>query len=305
MFRPADANPQDGSQDGGSTGNAGTTGGAFNGELSSGTVTAALTDSTEANRELAIVDISVPDATMVRLGKARSANRHPSGRVSFETECDRSASIVSVLRVDGNVDQLTPCSTATPELAELEFGLDFRRSELSPDGDRVLVQYRWYDDYFYTGMAVFEGGRLAHDYRTYGTGTWLDDQRLVLTRPDGLYIATLGQEAVPVSGERVDGPLHPSVSPDGSQIAFVRNQQIWAVGTDGSNLRLLVQGPDGYLSPTWSPDGRFIAFLRQTGQSSIHQSILLYDPENQVYHLVDLSPNLELFQAPAPPLSWR
>jgi len=54
----------------------------------------------------------------------------------------------------------------------------------------------------------------------------------------------------------------PDWSPDGRQIAFgtVRNGSRWVavMGSDGSNLRLLVEGYD----PDWSPGGSQIAFAR-------------------------------------------
>src|SRR6516162_4730168 len=62
---------------------------------------------------------------------------------------------------------------------------------------------------------------------------------------------------------------HPTISPDGSQVAFSwdgekqDNADIYVklIGTGGPPLRLTTDpAPD--LSPKWSPDGRFIAFLR-------------------------------------------
>jgi Tol biopolymer transport system component len=49
---------------------------------------------------------------------------------------------------------------------------------------------------------------------------------------------------------------------DGAQLAFVRDGQIWLVGSDGSNPVPLTSGPGDH-DPAWSPDGRRIAFTRQ------------------------------------------
>ena len=58
----------------------------------------------------------------------------------------------------------------------------------------------------------------------------------------------------------------PSFSPDGHQVAFVRQEKgqnphiyVKLIGTGGAPLRLTTD-PD--YSPAWSPDGRYIAFLR-------------------------------------------
>jgi tricorn protease-like protein len=51
----------------------------------------------------------------------------------------------------------------------------------------------------------------------------------------------------------------PDISPNGKQVAFVHNEGIWTVGTDGKGERLLVKA--GH-SPAWSRDGNQIAFMR-------------------------------------------
>ena len=75
----------------------------------------------------------------------------------------------------------------------------------------------------------------------------------------------------------VDGPLdeiEPTLSPDGSQVAFVRTlattccgptHDLWVARTDGTGERAVASDPtvDEY-APEWSPDGREIAFSRGT-----------------------------------------
>jgi TolB protein len=60
-------------------------------------------------------------------------------------------------------------------------------------------------------------------------------------------------------------------SPDGRQIAFVRDGEVFVIGADGSGERRLSQhrvDEDENLAvngwPAWSPDGRRIAFAVQT-----------------------------------------
>jgi Tol biopolymer transport system component/DNA-binding winged helix-turn-helix (wHTH) protein len=60
----------------------------------------------------------------------------------------------------------------------------------------------------------------------------------------------------------------PSISPDGSQVAFVwekdsgRNPVLYLQAKDGSQPRPLTKAAGWYASPEWSPDGKWIACLR-------------------------------------------
>ena len=63
----------------------------------------------------------------------------------------------------------------------------------------------------------------------------------------------------------------PQVSPDGTQVAYVRQgfdimtdrrtSDIWIVDTDGNNHRPLLVGSENFSSPRWSPGGDRIAYV--------------------------------------------
>ncbi len=68
----------------------------------------------------------------------------------------------------------------------------------------------------------------------------------------------------------------PQISPDGSQVAYVRRSMdimtdrvranVWVVGTDGRGHRPLLSGTDSFRSPRWSPGGDRLAYVASAGE---------------------------------------
>jgi dipeptidyl aminopeptidase/acylaminoacyl peptidase len=62
----------------------------------------------------------------------------------------------------------------------------------------------------------------------------------------------------------------PQWSPDGRRLAYVRDDEIWVMETDGSRLTRVVAKPGGGRQARWSPDGRRLAFIsRRRGWSQV------------------------------------
>ena len=56
---------------------------------------------------------------------------------------------------------------------------------------------------------------------------------------------------------------YPSVSPDGTTIAFVYQGDIYTVLLEGGQAQRLTFQPEMDVQPVWSPDGQSIAFAPQ------------------------------------------
>ena len=95
-----------------------------------------------------------------------------------------------------------------------------------------------------------------------------------------------------------------SVSPDGKEVAFVRNtdaqtmvgtgNDVWLVSAEGGEPRLLTESDANDNSPGYSPDGRFIAYLGMTrpGFEADRTQLMLYDRTTKQRR--SLTPGLDL-----------
>lgn len=87
--------------------------------------------------------------------------------------------------------------------------------------------------------------------------------------------------------------LDPSLSPDGSQVAFAwggnrnENRDIYVLPVGGQNPLRLTQDPADDMSPAWSPDGRSIAFLRRYDDARANIMLIpaLGGPERSLYSI--------------------
>jgi Tol biopolymer transport system component len=58
------------------------------------------------------------------------------------------------------------------------------------------------------------------------------------------------------------GAIHPRISPDGKNIAFSYQGEIWTAPRTGGTMTLLTRSEGFDTEPTWSADGKRIAFIR-------------------------------------------
>lgn len=83
-----------------------------------------------------------------------------------------------------------------------------------------------------------------------------------------------------------DHGLDPTWSPDGRQIAFASRHdgifQIYAMNSDGSNVRRLTKGKSEDSNPAWAPDGGSIVYISATGDD--RRGLFLMGPDGSEPH---------------------
>ena len=150
--------------------------------------------------------------------------------------------------------------------------------KVSPDGRSVAftavggggsVCKSQYDMYWSAYVVVRDrrGAELAR-FEGYYDAEWMPDGRLLMLgsacRSAGVWIADATLRGpTRVDGGQVATPgAAPAVSPDGRRVAFVWNNQLWALTLARSpELEQLTQLDRAVSAAAWSPDGRAIAAL--------------------------------------------
>jgi TolB protein len=144
----------------------------------------------------------------------------------------------------------------------------------SPDGTRIAFS-RLVDeqstDVFTMNADGSDVARLTNDPEAHedSPGWSPDGQHLVFTSVRGnedLWVmrADGSDKKLLLGGPRHDGSA--DFSPDGTQIAFVREGHIAVMRVGGAEIRVLTSGEVKDSGPQWSPDGHRILFIRDPGE---------------------------------------
>lgn len=100
-----------------------------------------------------------------------------------------------------------------------------------------------------------------------GSGTWPslspDGTHAAYSGTDGLHIVDLASGENIVLPGTTDYDYNPRWSPDGSQVAFIRidDLNLYIVNVDGSGMRKVTEGPEYELLIDWLSDGQSLAYV--------------------------------------------
>jgi serine/threonine protein kinase len=134
-----------------------------------------------------------------------------------------------------------------------------------------------------------------------------DSTRLLISWPPSP-AAKMGLWVMPIVGgtprQLTDEGWSASVSPDGSQIVFLKaamfgetGGELWLMRADGSNQRRIISSSEdgtAYSSPVWSPDGHWIAYDKfRFGAYSNEAWIELFNLEHATRNVIITEPQLE------------
>jgi serine/threonine protein kinase len=179
-------------------------------------------------------------------------------------------------------------------------------SAISPDG-----KYLAYSDRTGTYLRLVSTGEvhslLSKNSEVQYLSWYPDSTRLLISWPPSP-AAKMGLWVMPIVGgtprQLTDEGWSASVSPDGSQIVFLKSAmfgetggELWLMGADGSNQRRIITAADdgtAYSSPVWSPDGHWVAYDKfRFGAYSNEAWIELYNMEHASRNVIIIEPQLE------------
>jgi len=187
--------------------------------------------------------------------------------------------------------------------------------KLSPDGRFVAFSATGsgsvckgsFDMYWSSFVIVVDrrGTQIAR-FEGYSGPEWLPNERLVMMgsacRYAGIWLADQALRSLSrIDGDQVSTPAGgPAVSPDGRQLAFVWNNQLWSLPLAGRpELTQLTHFPKPVASAAWSPDGSALAMLLFDVSMPVRSLVLMHPGDERSAVVKQLS------TYPYGPISWR
>lgn len=169
---------------------------------------------------------------------------------------------------------------ANPQLlVDLKANVDLVQShpKMSPDGKYVSFNYS--SDALqlgtHNGTLIYSSSGAALGYiENAWDASWVPDGSLVLSgsvlphngirwtpQAPGLFKVDKNFTGSTPIGTGLTIPQYPSVSPDGTKVAFAMTGHIWVIGMDGTGLKQVTTGPNSETYSAWSPDGTQLAVI--------------------------------------------
>ena len=212
--------------------------------------------------ERSIKTLRLSDGTVTNLADGGMPNVRPDRSIVAVV-----ATNLALISPDG-----TQATVIIPKSGQSATGFDasFKDPQVSPDGRYIAYCQRFYDMvYVYdakTNTVILSVGNISKsEYFTHPS--WGKDGSLfveavpfgTIQAGGGIYRIDNTFQTIVRVDHGLNTPKKPTVSPDGTTIAFVLNSHVWTMGIDGSNARQLTtsSGTEDY--PTWSPDSKWIA----------------------------------------------
>jgi len=213
----------------------------------------------------------------------------PPPRISAYTQITRDGQNKYLVGTDGSrlyINQRSPQSVTQVSIAGGEIvpvqvsvpGFFVHLDDVSSDGSSLLVESQEKGTSTFTLWNVHTLGgsfrRLAPDMYTAAFSP--DGNSVVYLSPEGdiWLVRSDGTGAHKLASTGSERGWWPTWSPDGTTIRFLRDNGIWEISSNGSNLHQLLPEwhKEGYQSwGRWTPDGKFYVFQSASSPSETAQ----------------------------------
>jgi WD40-like Beta Propeller Repeat len=211
-----------------------------------------------------IYEVNLASATGQPKFQGGEPHRAFNGEIAYVNTND----VVVIAGLDG----LTAATFQTRHDFSYHFSL---YPALSADGQMIAYMDANTDAYArpdlpgYGVMVKARDGRTITFFPGMTQPAWAPNNNLVMVGSqvlgdklgsNGLFMVSASSGQVTQLGQGLDLPQMPTVSPDGATILFIHGRALWAIGTDGSNQRI-INNSAAFLWPAFSPDGADVSAL--------------------------------------------